>query len=105
MRMFSSCQNFEERVDVIHLMYDNHLDDLAWALISLISNKKVNLQKLIDDTPINWEFVQAGRTQIKVGQNERKNRNLFGIGQQIKSKIQKTFRKILPGNNYYNLSA
>lgn len=40
MRMFTSCQSFEERVDVIHLMYDNKLDGLAWALISLISNIK-----------------------------------------------------------------
>lgn len=65
MRMFLTCVNQEEKIDVIHLMYDNHLDELAGAIIHIMMKRSVNVQNYIDAIEVKIEEKKSIKHIIK----------------------------------------
>lgn len=65
MRMFLTCVNLEEKIEVIHLMYENNLSDLASTIIHIMMKKSVDVQTYIDAIEVEIKPKRSFKSKIK----------------------------------------
>lgn len=92
------------QTEIIYQVYNLGFTEMANALAETVYGESFNWQKHYDTITPNWKYVQAGRADIKTRQNERKNGNIFRVGQKWKSEIQEAWRFCKAAHNGHYIS-
>lgn len=66
LRFFNACANDNDRVLVIHALYDIEYDETAEALTGFMTGQSLNFQAYFDSITPNWDYIKASRVITNV---------------------------------------